>query len=76
MNKKKLTSRVTQLSEYCAEYTRLIFLQDGKEVLHCCKTYYYDSNPYYSRVNSCGEYRPQISKEEFNAELKRIMELN
>lgn len=76
MNKTKMTPRVERLSEYCSEYTRQIFLLDGKEVLHFCKTFYYDSNPYYSRVNSCGEYRPQISKEEFNAELKRIMELN
>lgn len=63
-------------SEWYSDHHRVIIKLDGKEVLHACKTFYqYSNGPYYSRVNSCGEYRPQITKEEFNAELKRITEL-
>lgn len=76
MNAEKLTRRVTQLTEWCDEFHREVFTLDGKEVLHFCQTFYRDSNPYFSKVNSCGEYRPQITKEEFNAELKRILNLN
>lgn len=76
MRREKLTKRVTETSEYCSEFTRRVYELDGVEVLHFCKTFYQDSKPYFSRVNSCGEYRPQITREEFNAELKRIMRLD
>lgn len=73
----QLTTRVKRVSEFEASHTRHVFTLDGIEVLHACKVYGYgDPAPYYSRVNSCGEYRPKLSKEEFNSELKRIMELN
>ncbi len=76
MIKEQLTKRVAQISEYTASYTRHVFTLDGKEVLHACKVYGYgDPAPYYSRINSCGEYKPQISKEEFKEELTRIKNL-
>lgn len=76
MTIEQLTPRVKHVSDYCAEFQRHVYILDGVEVLHACKTYYYDSAPYYSRVNSCGEYIPQISKDEFNNELQRIMSLS
>lgn len=73
----KLTPRVTRMSEYDGAHTRHVYALDGREVLHVCKVYsYYSNGPYYSRVNSCGEYRPEISRGSFNAELKRILSLN
>lgn len=63
------------MSEWHDDHHRVIIQLDGKDVLHVCQAFYYNSSPYYSRVNSCGEYRPQITKEEFNAEMKRITEL-
>lgn len=72
----ELTPRLKQVSEFEASHTRHVFIFDGVEVLHACKVYSYDAPaPYYSRVNSCGEYRPQLTKEQFNAELNRLKQM-
>lgn len=77
MRTTQLTPRLKQVSEFEASHTRHVFILDGREVLHACQVYSYGNPaPYYSHINSCGEYRPQITKEQFNAELNRLMALD
>ena len=70
------TKRVTQISEYTEVCTCHTFMLDGMKILQAYKGYLYPSDPIYSRFDSVGVPRIEISKSEFKAELDRIMKLN